>query len=331
MGRPAGTIRMTCILGVAMCALGALPAFAQNDYVLWLTPKISDFDLIAEAGGRYYGSADVEDRRDEFGLMKHDFRLRVPLRRTESSEWLLGSDLSRYDVDGAPRLRRSLDDVPGELYDVNVGLTYRRITPEEWIVGGNLKIGSDSDEPFNSEDEMYLKGMGFLSIPHLEYTAWLVLLHVNSHSDFPVMPAIGYRFPLSKSMFAAAGFPFVAVGGDLTEKVGLQLSFFPMHEVSAKMSYRPAERLTTFAAFDWESDFFSRAARRDSDDRLEFEEKRLEIGAAYSLNEAWLLKVNGGYAFDRSYAEGDDRDELRDRELGIDDTWFGGLSVSARF
>ena len=53
------------------------------------------------------------------------------------------------------------------LYNTSVGVIYRQSIREDWRVGGQLNIGSASDKPFNSMDEMYMRGIGFLQIPHL--------------------------------------------------------------------------------------------------------------------------------------------------------------------
>ena len=92
----------------------------------------------------------------------------------------------------------------------------------------------------------------------------------------------------------------------------------------------PADHLT-YVGFDWESKYFMRVDRDDSDDRLELEQKLVKAGLTLSLTKTLSLDVNGGYAFDRSFAEGADRHERDDHELDVDDTWFGGLTLSVKF
>ena len=73
---------------------------------------------------------------------------------------------------------------PGELWDVRVGASYRHKFENDWIGAANLTIGSLSDKPFASEDEMILRAIGFLRVPHRDRNAWLFSLIYASDQEF---------------------------------------------------------------------------------------------------------------------------------------------------
>lgn len=321
----------TILAGLALCMFCAMDAQAQGDFVLWLTPEIGDFEFIGELGATYYGDADVERRSDDIQLMDYDLRLRAPLARDADSEWILGADVEVLETGGGPRIRGTFDDLPGALSDISVSASYRQFFNDDWLAVGNLSVGSASNRLFDSFDEVYIRGNAFLGIPHLEYTAWLFYLNVDTWREWPVLPGVGYQFPMGRRVLGVVGIPIIGFGGEFTNKLSAEAYYIPVENAHVRLTYAPTERLKTFVAFDWESKTWRRVEREDDDDELELEQKLIKLGGEFALTEAWSLEVNGGYAFDRSFAEDDDRSDREDEELEFDDSWFGGINLKLSF
>ena len=112
------TLLKRCVALATGMALCTGLAWAQADPALWLSPKLTEFDLQTNVEATYYGRADVDERGPDVGLADYRFHLLAPVRRTESSEWLVSVGLEKLDVSGSPKLRRSETRVPGELYDL---------------------------------------------------------------------------------------------------------------------------------------------------------------------------------------------------------------------
>ncbi|MBN2310283.1 MAG: hypothetical protein JXR94_15010 [Candidatus Hydrogenedentes bacterium] len=323
--------KMRFVAMAAVTVLAVQAAWAQSDYFLWLNPKVNDFAFIGEADAAHYASADVDRRPSSLAMTKYTLRLRYPFARTESSEWIGSLDVGVWDLEGAPKLQRSRTRLPGELYDLDAGATYRRFLDNGWLVGGNLRLGSASDEPFTSFDETRLGGTGFVRIPHLEYTAWLLFLDADTGRDLPIVPGFGYQFPISKHAWAVVGVPILAAGGKIGEKVGFNAVYAITQGGHAEVSYAPIESVKAYAGFDWDRKRFLLAGRDDSGDRLEFEEKRAYAGVEWAVTENWALDLGGGYAFDRSVSEGDDDHERNDTALDIEAGWFVRVGGALRF
>jgi hypothetical protein len=312
----------TLIVVLAVTA-AACSAYGQSDVQLLLSPNPNDFQLIFEDDLRLYGDADIEDSRDELGLMDYRLRLRAPLVLQETSEYFAGIDFDWLDLDTDAGL-------PTDLYDLRLVLGHRRTLNNGWKLGGFLQLGSASDQLFDSWDEMYLAGTGFLQVPHLEYTSFIFLLNVDTSRDIPAFPGIAYFFPISRTAYAVVGLPVLALGGKIGERTDFNALLLP-YNANAGINYAFTDRLDGSLKYTWGSRYFMRADRHDDDDRLVYDEMRASAGLSYRFTESATLGLEGGYAFNRDFSEGDDRDERDDNELEVDDAWFGALSFELSF
>jgi len=316
---------------VLLLLLTAGTALAQSDLILLVAPIKNDFTLILEDSLQVFGDEGVEDSRRDFGLLEYDLRLRYALFLNDTHEMFVGGDFHWLNIDSDARLSGSGRKLPGDLFNLNATLGYRRWFKEDWMVGGLLQVGSASDELFNSGDELYLKGTAFLSIPHLKYTSWLLFLNVDTDRDWPVVPGVGYAFPLSRQAYAVVGIPVVAAGGKIGERWEFGAAYIPLRDATASLKYAWTERLKTGVSFDWKSQYFNRADRRDDDDRIELNDKRAAASIAYGFTERMELGLEGGYAFDRRFGEGEDWDDRDDNKIELEDSWFAGLRFHYEF
>ncbi len=306
-------------------------ASAQSDMQLLLNEEASQFRFMLEHDTFVFENAGDKDG-GPFNLLENAIRLRFPIWMKERHEVFAGADLLWLDLNTDARLSGVRRSLPEDLYNVGAVVGYRARFKDGWIAGGMANFGSASDRPFHSIHEMRLQSTAFLRMPHLKNTAWLFFLHTDTNSPvFPVVPGFGYQFRLGPQFYGIAGFPILMLGSQPHEQVRLGLSYLPLNNINAHVAYSPIERLTLTAAYDWRSRFFNRAGRDDHDDRLEFREMRATLSAAYDVAKFARLELKGGYAFERSFREGQDLKERRRREAEMGDGWFGGLSGQIRF
>src|SRR5262249_48597592 len=62
---------------------------------------------------------------------------------------------------------------PDELWDLSAGLSYRHKFDNGWTGGVSLTVGTASDRPFNSIDEMYFRFFSLVRVPQGEHNVWL--------------------------------------------------------------------------------------------------------------------------------------------------------------
>ena len=311
--------------------LCATVAGAQSDLVLLLNPNPNEDKVIFRTKSTIIGKASDQNTGDDFEQFEQNLSLRVGLIQNEDRELYFTLDTHLVSLDTTGVFDETLADVPNGLYNVGVGALYRQTVHEDWRVGGQLRIGSASDELFNSSDEMYLQGFAFLQVPHLEYTSWIAILAVNTNLQIPVIPGFGYAFPLSENALAVVGFPFLGAAGQLTDKIGFQIVYWPLRNADLNLSYQVTERIRPYTGFKWRGTYFSRAGRADDDDRILLEDMRLFGGTVFDLTDKIALDLQAGYLFDRQLGEGDDFSDRNDNNFRIDSTWYTSLELNVQF
>lgn len=311
--------------------LSASAAMAQSDLILLLNPNPNTEKLIFRTKAAIAGDADDHSTGDDFSHFEQDLSLRYALIQNEERELYLSLDTHIVDLDTTGVFDESLAAVPDGLYNVGVGAVYRQKVHTDWRVGGQIRVGSSSDELFNSTDELYVQGLAFLQVPHLEYTSWIAVLAFNSNLDIPVIPGFGYSFPLSERAIAVVGFPFLGAAGQLTDKWDFQLVYWPVRNLDFSVGYQVTDRIQPYTGYRWRGIYFSRADRDDSDDRIVLEDMRVFVGTAFDLTEKVALDLQAGYLFNRLLGEGDDFSDRNDNNFRIDSTWYTSLSLNVRF
>lgn len=317
-------------LGVCLAVAGA--AFGQaSDLLMLANPNPNTDRLIVRESSALYGSQDDRTTGNEFDLFEQDLALRYGAILNDTRELYLTFDAYYADTDNNTFFDGTLAPVPDDLYDFGFGAMYRQTVHEDWRVGGMLRIGSASDKPFHSLREMYARGVGFLQIPHLEYTSFVFMLGVQSDLDIPVFPGFGYQFPVSRRAMAIVGLPITGAGGQITDRLGFNVVYWPVRNLSANLTYQATDQVRPYLGFRWRGRYFSRAGRTDHGDRIVLEDKRVYVGSVFQLSERWSLDVQGGFLFDREFGEGGDVDARGENNVRIEDTPYGELSLGFTF
>ena len=198
-------------LTVVLVFVFSLHGLAQDDLRLWLNPRPNDFTLLLERESILYDDADVTDQDIEFEAMRHDLHLRWRLGAVPDSEWILSLDGDSWSIDSDARFDESGRKVPQELQRVAAGATYRRFLDNDWLLGQNLELGSASNKPFDSAEELYIGGTTFLRLPSGPHNAWLMLLNFDTRRSLPVLPGLAYQAVLGEDLQVVAGVPVLAV------------------------------------------------------------------------------------------------------------------------
>lgn len=313
-----------------MVCLGG-PVWAQEDFQLWLNPRLNDFQFQGELNGAFYDEEDVEDQKEELEASRYSGRLQLKVGGTENSEWLAELGVKGRSLNTDAVFDESGRDLPDDLADIYLGLTYRRFLDNDWLLGQNLRFGSASDEPFDSIEEMYLEGTTFLRIPSGRSNAWLLFLNFDTNRQIPVLPGAAFQYTLAENLATIFGVPIAAVFWKPDETTSLDIIYFPVKNLSATIRYKPVERWTFSLGYKWDQEFYQREDRDEWDDRIELEEQHVKLTAAYQVTDKVSFAVNGGYAFSRHLGEGNDYDDISNNDIDIEDGWFAGTQVKFRY
>jgi hypothetical protein len=194
-------------------------------------------------------------------------------------------------------------------------------------------VGSASDEPFASLDEVTVRGTAFLRVPQGERNAWLFTLNYSNYSEelagLPI-PGINYVYSPSDRFTLVIGFPINMMEWRPIEKLTVQLIYLPVRTARARLTYQLFRPLRVYAGFDWDHDWYLRADRDVKSHRLFYYEKRLTGGLRFDLRHVGF-ELSGGYAFDRFYFEGERYKNRNENRIDVHDGPFVVGRIMLRF
>jgi hypothetical protein len=329
-------LKLFVVLAVAGVALGqAAPAAAQAELMQWVDPTLGRMMGRGDYRIQFYSDERVEGQSARLDLTQHNFTLVTPLFQNSSDELAMSARLRYQDYDTEARLPDSGQRLPDELFDARAGVSYRHKFENAWMLGGSLTVGSASDQPFHSEDELVVRAAALLRVPSGPRNAWLYSLTYASDVEIfdrrhIPLPGIAYLWAPAETFKAVIGFPFTSVEYKPFPALTLEASYFPVRTVRARATYAIFRPLRVFVAFDADHDTYYLAGRGDKDDQLFYYEKRLTGGMRFDLRYVGV-EVTGGYVFDRFYFEGERYSERNENRFDVRDGTFISGRLSFRW
>ena len=226
------------------------------------------------------------------------------------------------------------DKLPDHLWDMNLGGSYRRRLQNDWIAGARLTVGSASNKPFDSAEELVVNALGTLQIPHGQRKAWLLMLQYSNNREFlqhvPI-PGVAYLWQPERTFRTVVGIPFAMIHWEPATRWNIDASYFIPRTVRARIQYEIMKNTRLYSGFAWQNKRFFRADRQDGDDRLFFYDKRILAGLQWQLTTQFSLDLQAGFAFDRFIFEGGNYSDRGDNRIEIQDGCFFGIQNRIRF
>jgi len=322
------------VLGVVLLVVLPLPAGAQAELQMWLNPEMGKQIPRSDYRFTYYSDRKVKDQEAHFQLSEHRVSLILPLYQDSANEWALAAKGLFQDIDTQARFPDTGGRFPSELWDVSAGLSYRHKFDNGWTGGLAATVGSASDEPFHSVDEMYFRVAGLLRVPQGERNSWIfTLIYASDEEIFGLtvpVPGIAYAWVPSDRFRAVIGFPFSTIQFKPVESVTLDAEYFPFWTVRSRATWEIFQPLRAYVGFQWDSDHFYRADRGDKHDKIFYREMRGYAGARFDLRHVGF-EVSGGYTFNRFYFEGEGYSDRAENRIKIGAAPFVVGRVHIRF
>jgi hypothetical protein len=317
-----------------MLVMRPAPAAAQPELQMWLSPEMGKQMPRADYRYTFYPERKVEDQDAHFAMAEQRVTLFAPLYQDSRNEWGFSGQVLYQDVDTTARFPESGGRFPSELWDANASISYRHKFDNSWTAGLSLKVGSASDEPFNSVDEMYFRLVALLRVPQGERNSWIFTLIYASDEDvfgqsLPI-PGIAYGWNPSDTFQAVIGFPFSMIRYKPFENLTLEAEYYPFWTVRSRATWEIFKPLRAYAGFQWDSDHFYLADRGDKQDKLFYREMRLYAGIRFDLRYVGV-EVTGGYAFNRFYFEGEGYPDRHENRIDVGAAPFIVGKLNLRF
>jgi hypothetical protein len=320
------------LAGVALLAVSA--GASAQEARSWLNPRLGDAKNEVTYTYRGWLDRDAEDQPEEFGAMRHRMDVSVPVYQDRTQEWLMMGSYGAWDIDTAAVLPTTGDEFPSCLHDVRIGTSYRRKMDNGWLWGASVTVGSASDKPFHSGDEVVASVRGFVRIPHGEKNAFLGFLAWSNTRDFaPYIPLPGaaYQWVPNDDLTIVAGVPFSSVRWTPIEKLTVSARYMVLRDVHVRVGYDLTETLEVYGLFAWDNEHYLRYDRPDDDWKLTYYEKRVGGGVKIKLMENVTLDLSGGWAFDRHWYEEEEYEDRDVNRVELRDGAYVGAQVSWRF
>ncbi len=325
---------VTAARGALVLLLAAGAAAGQSEMLRWARGTLGDAKPSVDYDATLYLERDVKNQPTDLAYEDHEALFRVPVLQDKDREWAVDAGLRAMDFHTDMRLPDTGEAFPDALWDVHLATTYRWRVRDDWVAGVRAEVSGPSDKPFHTIDETAADVTASLRVPAGDRDAWLFLLNYASNREFlphvPI-PGVAYWYAPSRDFQALLGVPVMAVRYRPLEALALDAMYRIPRAVSARVTWTASPDVDLFAGFAWDSTRFFRADRADEDDRLFYYEKRVEGGLAVDLGEHARLGLTGGYAFDRSFFEGEDYDERGRNRIEVADGAFVTLKVAFRF
>lgn len=277
-----------------------------------------------------YFSRPVKEQDTSFSSLGEDLSLRLPLQREKQQSWDLLGRIARWDYNTDARIPgqkfwQPSQDFPDHMWDLELGTLNQFKLNNGWTAGALVTVGSRSDRPFASEHEWNVNANAFLRIPDGELNAWLIYVNYSNTRTFlpdVPLPGFGYEFaddaknPVLRGLL---GIPRSDIRWQPLDWLALSGAYlFPTAEAKTEAALL-LEGWEIFTGWDFESDNYLWAERRENDDLLFYYEQRIKGG--FRTPRFWENKARvefeAGYAFDRQWFVGEEFDD-RDGRSSFD-------------
>jgi len=277
---------------------------------------------------------DVDGQNRELGWSDFAAEGFFVARQSERFEWSLQPRFGYRKLEGSALLVDRGQWLPRDLYDVSVGSTIRYKLENDWIIGARTEVGSSSDKPFASDEELAVQATAFAQMPWRESLDWVFMLDYANNRSFgrhvPLPGAALHYYP-NRSLDVLAGFPYSSVRWMPQPKVTLTASYLIPRAVRAEAAYKLTDCLTVYGLYAWDHESWFRHDRHDDADQLYYYEMRTELGLRWELLDGLGLEFAGGYAFDRFWYEGDEWEDRGRNDIDLEDACYIRLGASYRF
>jgi hypothetical protein len=279
----------------------------------------------------WFAEESVAGQRTDLSSFRHDFGFSTPIFQGPKDEWTAFVNARGEIFRTSAILLDTQQPFPRELWSVRAGTGYRYLFDNGWITGGTVSVGSASDKPFHSIDEMTAGVNAFLRIPSGEHNAWLFSLSYSTNAELPVpLPGIAYIWQPSDTLRMNIGLPFQVLYRPIDD-LTFDFSYMLLRTVHARATYRITRMIRAYAGFDWRNESYFLADRPAVNDRFYYYDKEVNMGLLFLLGKHASLDFTAGYTFDRFYFEGANYNDRNFDRIDVGDGPYVAVRLDVRF
>jgi hypothetical protein len=297
----------------------------------FMNPKVGQAPLRADYRVTWFPDEHVAAQVANLGYVQQDLTIAVPIWQDCTDEVTGSVHVRNETFHTLAVLPDTGQPFPQDLWNVRFGLNYRHLFDNGWIAGGGVSLGSASDQPFHSINEMTVGLNAFLRIPQGEHNAWLFSLAYSPTGElgFPI-PGVAYVWQPSDQFRMNIGLPFQLVYRPI-EDLTFDCSYMLLRTIHARATYRVCPPVRVYLAYDWSNEGYFLADRPDVNDRFFYYDQRLTTGVQANVGKHVLLDLAGGYVFDRYYFQGQHFSDSDTNRIDVGSGPFVSFQVQVRW
>ena len=306
------------------------PAF-QGPFANLMGPAVGHLVPRVDYRATWFPDEEVRGQPTNLGYVQQNLSAVFPIWQDPCDEWSLSVHVGDELFHTSAILPDTRRPFPDDLWNIRFSTSYRYLFSNGWIGGGGLSVGTASDKPFHSINEMTVGVNAFLRVPQGEHNAWLFSLSYSPTSELPFpIPGVAFIYQPTDYLRLNIGLPF-AVWYRPWDDLTVELSYMLLRTVHARAVYRVCAPVRVYAGFDWSNESYFLADRFDENDRFFYYEKRLSAGVQVFLRRQALLDISSGYVFDRFYFQGHQYNDLHHDRIDVGSGPLLGLRFELRY
>jgi hypothetical protein len=299
-------------------------AHAQTGARLLLDPLLSEKEFLEARADALFFNQGATDNNDDFKMSLYRTSGRIREQR-ENFVPRLGWDFNLYHFDTSANL-------PEDLLDTSAAIGLELPTMSGWRGGLTVGLGYAGDKPFAQGDAWYGKATAVFGKDINKYTTVaLVLDYDGSRAYFPDIPLPGFaiRHQFDPTLSYTLGVPVTSIRWNPIDpfKIELTYIFFDIFEASA--DYEIIPHLVLFGKLESDRRGFH-VEQIQGNDRLLFEQRRVELGVRFQPIEETTFTAALGYAWGGEFSRGWDFRES-DHIADISDEPYFRIAFETRF
>jgi hypothetical protein len=277
----------------------------------------------------------ADNQRDLSFQRQQLFDLSIPVATSETQRWKIDLAGRLDELKGRAAFSNGRE-VPKRLWDLGVGLSHSRQLPGDRALAFSALVGSNGDQPFRRGRDTVAQGNLIYKIPAAGPEAsWLFLLNFSNTRNFAnyiPIPGVAYFFRPSETLRLSLGVPFFTALWTPTPKTILNVSYFPLNNAQARLSFFFFGPAQAYAQLRYQSKNYLTADRTDTRERLFYEEAILQVGVTSPVSKDLAFDLYGGRAFDRKFFFGQRTlDKARTEVLRPEAGPFAAIRLIASF
>lgn len=296
------------LVAVVLCGVGM--AQAQTGLRLATKPLPQDRVFEATADARLFGQTQARDNNADFTLSQYESEGRFQVFSSADATVRLG-----YSVDYLG-IRSDDARLPDQLWDQSAAVGVSLAAVDGWMPAFTLGGGYSGDTPYGDGAAWYAKSaVGATRMIDKDSYLNLALDYDGNRSILPdvPLPVVAYSFLLANlDLRLTVGFPINGFVWTPMEKLTVEAEIIVLYSARASINYELSKQWKLFARFERRTQAYHLDELEGTNDRLLFEQKRVEVGVTWSPCSAASLIVAGGYAFDQEFTTGFDSRDTND-------------------